>query len=46
MVNLGSILENRDIPLPTKVRLVRAMVFPVVMYGCELDCKESRALKN
>ena len=35
MTNLGSILKNRDITLPTKVRLVKAMVFPVVMYGCE-----------
>ena len=35
MANLDSILENRDIPLPTKVRLVKAMVFPAVMYGCE-----------
>ena len=35
MTNLGSILKSRDIPLPTKVRLVKAMVFPVVMYGCE-----------
>ena len=35
MTNLDSILENRDITLPTKIRLVRAMVFPVVMYGCE-----------
>ena len=33
--NLDSILKNRDITLPTKVRLVKAMVFPVVMYGCE-----------
>ena len=33
--NLDSILKSRDITLPTKVRLVRAMVFPVVMYGCE-----------
>ena len=33
--NLDSILESRDITLPTKVRLVKAMVFPVVMYGCE-----------
>ena len=32
---LDSILKNRDITLPTKVRLVKAMVFPVVMYGCE-----------
>ena len=35
MVNLDSILQNRDITLPTKVYLVKAMVFPVVMYGCE-----------
>ena len=35
MTNLGSILKNRDITLPTKVRLVKTMVFPVVMYGCE-----------
>ena len=35
MTNLGSVLESRDITLPTKVRLVKAMVFPVVMYGCE-----------
>ena len=35
MSNLGSILKSRDITLPTKVRLVKAMVFPVVMYGCE-----------
>ena len=35
MTNLGSILESRDITLPTKVHLVKAMVFPVVMYGCE-----------
>ena len=35
MTNLESILKNRDITLPTKVRLVKAMVFPVVMYGCE-----------
>ena len=35
MTNLDSILKSRDITLPTKVRLVRAMVFPVVMYGCE-----------
>ena len=34
MTNLGSILKSRDITLPTKVRLVKAMVFPVVMYGC------------
>ena len=42
MTNLDSILKSRDITLPTKVRLVKAMVFPVVMYGCrELDCEES-----
>ena len=35
MTNLDSILKSRDIPLSTKVRLVKAMVFPVVMYGCE-----------
>ena len=36
MTNLGSIFKSRDITLPTKVRLVKAMVFPVVMYGCEI----------
>ena len=35
MTNLDSVLKSRDIPLPTKVRLVKALVFPVVMYGCE-----------
>ena len=35
MTNLASILKNRNITLPTKVHLVKAMVFPVVMYGCE-----------
>ena len=35
MINLGSILKSRDITLPTKVHLVKAMVFPLVMYGCE-----------
>ena len=35
MTNLDSILESRDITLPTKVHLVKAIVFPVVMYGCE-----------
>ena len=35
MTNLDSILKNRDITLPTKVHLVKAIVFPVVMYGCE-----------
>ena len=41
MTNLDSILKSRDITLPTKVHLVKATVFPVVMYGCELDCEES-----
>ena len=36
MTNLDSIFESRDIILPTKVHLVKAMVFPVVMYGCEI----------
>ena len=35
MTNLDSILKSRDITLPTKVRLVKAMIFPVFMYGCE-----------
>ena len=35
MINLDSILKSGDITLPTKVRLVKAMVFPVIMYGCE-----------
>ena len=41
MTNLDSIFKSRDVTLPNKVRLVKAMVFPVVMYGCELDYKES-----
>ena len=41
VTNLDRILKIRDITLPTKVHLVEAMVFPVVMYGCELDYKES-----
>ena len=41
MTNLDSILKSRDITLPTKVRLVKAMVFPVVMYGCEIWTEES-----
>ena len=40
MTNLDSTLKSRDITLPTKVRLIKAMVFPVVMYGYELDCEE------
>ena len=41
MTNLDSILKSRDITLPTKVCLVKAMAFPVVMYECELEYKES-----
>ena len=41
MTNLESIFKSRDITLPTKVHLVKAMVFPVVMFGGELDCEES-----
>ena len=41
MTNLDSILKIRDITLQTKVGPVKALVFPVVMYGCELDCKEN-----
>ena len=41
MTNLDSILKSRDITLLTKLCLVKAMVFPVVMYGCELDHKEN-----
>ena len=41
MTNLDSLLKGRDVTLPAKVRLVKAMVFPVVMYGRELDCEES-----
>ena len=46
MTNLDSILKSRDITLPTKLHLVKAVVFPVVMYGCELDCEEGWALKK
>ena len=46
MTNLDSILKSRDITLPTKVHLVKAMIFPVFMYGCELDYKETFAPKN
>ena len=50
MTNLDNILKSRDITLPTKVQLVKAMVFPVVMYGCEswtieLSIEESMLLK-
>ena len=40
MTNPDSIFKSRDITLPTKVRLAKDIVFPVVMYGCELDCEE------
>ena len=46
MNNLDSILKSRDIILLTKVHLLKAMVFPLVMYGCELDYKESWVQKN
>ena len=46
MTNLDSILKSRDITLPTKVHLVKAMVFPVVMYGCASWTKESWAPKS
>ena len=46
MTNLDSILKSRDITLTTKVHLVKTMVFPVVMYGCELDHKEGYVPKN
>ena len=42
MTNLDGVLKSRDITLPTKVRLVKAMVFPVVMYGCE-SCTVKKA---
>jgi len=41
-----SVLKNRDITLPTKVCLVKAMIFQVVMYGCELNRKEGSVAKN
>ena len=47
MTNLDSVLKNRDITLPTKVCIVKAVVFPVVMYGCESwTIKEGRTPKN
>ena len=46
MTNLESILKSKDITLPAKVYVVEAMVFPVVMYACKLDYKESWAPKN
>ena len=51
MTNLDSILKSRDVTLPTKVHLVKAMVFPVVMYGCEIwtikkaECKRIDAFE-
>ena len=46
MTHLGSIFKSRDITLPTKVRLVKAMVFPVVMYGCEKgECRRIDAFE-
>ena len=41
MTNLDSMLKSKDITLPTKVHLIKAMVFPIVIYGCGLDYKES-----
>ena len=42
MINLDSVLKSRDITLPTKVPVVKAMVFPVVMYGCERTIKKAK----
>ena len=46
MTNLDGMLKSKHITLPTKVPLVKAMVFPVVMYGCELDHKEGWSAKE
>ena len=46
LCNLDSMFKSRDIILSTKVHLVKAMVFPMVMYGCELDCEEGWVPKN
>ena len=46
MTNLDSILKSRDITFPTKVHIVKAIVFPVVMYGCEIWSIKKTALKN
>ena len=46
MTNLDSMLKSRDITLPTKIYIVKAVVFPVVIYSCELDHKGGRAPKN
>ena len=51
MTNLGSVLKNRDITLPTKVQIVQAMVFPVVNYGCDswtikkVECQRTDAFE-
>ena len=46
MTNLDSILKNRDISLPTKVHVVKAMAFPIVMYGCESWTKRRQSAKE
>ena len=46
MTNLDSILKSRDITLPTKIHLVKAMVFPVAMYGCGLQLTKINEKKN
>ena len=46
LTNLESILKSRDITLPTKVCIIKAVVFPIVMFGCELDHKEGWVPKN
>ena len=46
MTKLDSVLKRKDITLPTKVCIVKAVAFPVVMYRCELDHKESQVPKN
>ena len=46
MTNLDSMLKSRDITLPIKVRIIKAMILSVVMYGCELDHNESGVWKN
>ena len=46
MTNLDSIFKSRDITLPTKVRLVKAMVFPVVMYGCEVGLSRKLSVEE
>ena len=46
MTNIDSILKNRDSTLPTKVHLVKAMVFPVVMYGCEVGLSRKLSVEE